>query len=167
MRVDYQQVITETPEQLKQIQSAQKKISDFQKVQGLYLLKSGQVKTLSNLADYLGVHRVTVQRWLKSYREQGLRKLLTAKPKTGRPKTIKDSVLTHLKEKLKEPEIGFSSYKQIQHWLENKYQIQLNYHTVYHWVRRKWKAKLKVPRPSAVYKNEKQAEQFKKNSQNC
>lgn len=142
MRMNYQQLIQEDPGELKQIQMQQKDVSSFQKIQGLYLLKTGKVKTVSSLAEYLGVHRVTLQRWLRSYRDQGLEGLLTVKPKTGRPKTIEDRAIAQLQEKLNEKKPVFKSYGEIKDWLENNYQIKVNYHTVYYWVKYKLKVNL-------------------------
>jgi putative transposase len=43
-----------------------------ERVQTLYLLKTGQVETVQHLAVVLGRSRITVQRWLKLYRQGGL-----------------------------------------------------------------------------------------------
>lgn len=166
MKVNYQKVITEQPTELKQRQNQQKNITGFRKVQALYLLKTGQVETVSNLSDYVGVHRVTIQRWLKTYREEGLTKLLAVKPRSGRPRKMNASAIALLKERLKNKRKGFKSYGEIQRWLENNHQIKVNYHTLYHWVRYQLKAKLKVPRKSAAKKDEEQEQEFKKNFQN-
>jgi len=176
MKVNYQKVITEQPTELKQRQNQQKNITGFRKVKALYLLKMGQVETVSNLSDYVGVHRVTIQRWLKTYREEGLTKLLAVKPRSGRPRKMNASAMllrsrrgapiALLKERLKNKRKGFKSYGEIQRWLENNHQIKVNYHTLYHWVRYQLKAKLKVPRKSAAKKDEEQEQDFKKNFQN-
>ena len=168
MKVNYQHVIQETPSELKQLQTQQKELSKFRKMQGLYLLKTGEVKTVTHLADYLGVHRVTIQKWLKSYRQQGVSGLLSEpEDQGGRPKQLEDSAIAHLQQRLSQKEKGFRSYGEIQKWLEDNYQILLNYKTLYHLVRYKLKAKLKVPRRSAAKKNEEEAEAFKKNFLNC
>jgi len=166
MKVNYQKVITEQPTELKQIQNQQKNITKFKKVQALYLLKTGQVNRVSNLSDCLGVHRVTVQRWLKTYREEGLMNLLAVKPRSGRPRKMTSSAIAALQKRLQDQNRGFKSYGEIQRWLENNHQIQVNYHTLYHWVRYQLKAKLKVPRKSAANKDEEQQQKFKKNFQN-
>lgn len=175
MKVNYQHVIQETPSQLKKLQTQQKELSKFRKMQGLYLLKTGKVKTVTRLANYLGVHRVTIQKWLKSYRKEGVSGLLTeSEDEGGRPQKIEKSAIepkaqrikdsiAHLQERLSQKERGFRSYREIQKWLEDNYQIFLNYKTLYHLVRYKLKAKLKVPRRSAAKKNEEEAEAFKKN----
>lgn len=165
MRVNYQHVIQETPSQLKKLQTQQKDLSKFRKMQGLYLLKTGEVKTVTHLADYLGVHRVTIQKWLKIYRQQGVNGLLTEpEDQGGRPKQLEDSAIAHLQERLSQEEQGFRSYGEIQKWLEDNYQILLNYKTLYHLVKYQLKAKLKVPRRSAAKKNEEEAKAFKKTS---
>lgn len=48
MKVDYTQVIRESPEELKQITNKQDKVVNFQKLQSLYLLKTGKIKTITN-----------------------------------------------------------------------------------------------------------------------
>ncbi|MFP4132580.1 MAG: helix-turn-helix domain-containing protein, partial [Halothece sp.] len=92
MRVNYQHVIQETPSQLKKLQTQQKELSKVRKMQGLYLLKIGEVKTVTHLANYLGVHRVTIQKWLKIYRQEGVSELLSeSDDQGGRPKQLEDS----------------------------------------------------------------------------
>jgi putative transposase len=163
MRVNYQHVIQETPSQLKKLQTQQKDISKFRKMQGLYLLKTGEVKTVTRLADYLGVHRVTIQTWLKIYRKEGVSGLLTEpENQGGRPPKIEESAIAQLKERLNEPNQGFRSYGEIQKWLEESHQIRVPYKTLYHLVRYRLQAKLKVPRRSAAKKNEQEGEEFKK-----
>ena len=71
--------IAETVPQLKALLNDQKTASGFQKIQALYLFKIGQVKTVKELALTLGVNRITVQRWLRQYRHQGMAGLLQVK----------------------------------------------------------------------------------------
>ncbi len=59
---------------------------------------------------------------------------------------IQAEVLERLKEKLQCPQ-GFSSYGQLVEWLEQEFDLQVNYKTVYRLVRYELKAILKVPRP--------------------
>lgn len=53
--------ITETAEELKILMSQQKSGQNFVRIQALYLLKTGQVKTVTALSLILGKHRVTIQ----------------------------------------------------------------------------------------------------------
>ena len=163
MRVNYVEAIAETPEKLRQLKNQQKTIVSFQKIQSLYLLKTGQIKTITKLATLLGVHRVTLQKWLKKSKNGGLEELLIIKQKTGRPSQFNDKAIAELEKILNEAENGFKSYEEIQRWLKSNCQLKIKYKTLYHWVRYRLKAKLKVPRRSAIKKNEQEEVEFKKN----
>ena len=123
-------------------------------------------KQLLSSAKFLGVHRITVQRWWKKYQLGGVDKLLKTQPKTGRPTAIPSEVVQGIENKLNEETEGFKSYKEIQHWVKNKYQLNVKYSTLYNQVYRKMKAKLKVPRPSSIKKDPQASSDFKKNCQN-
>ena len=68
--------------------SQQRTVTNRQKVQALYLLKSGFSQSITDVSEVLGVHRITVQRWLKQYSEGGLSSLLKLGQSTGRPSNI-------------------------------------------------------------------------------
>jgi transcriptional antiterminator len=72
MKVNYPERIEDTGSELKIIMSQQRTVTNRQKVQALYLLKSGLSQSMTDVAEVLGVHRITVQRWFKQYREGGL-----------------------------------------------------------------------------------------------
>jgi transposase-like protein len=75
MKVNYQERIEATVSELKRIMQRQRTISNRQKVQALYLLKSGSSQSITGVAELWRVHRVTVQRWLKQYNAGGLSSL--------------------------------------------------------------------------------------------
>ena len=135
--------ITETPEQLKILLNEQKTASGFQKIQALYLFKISQVTTVKDLARTIGVNRITVQRWLKKYRTQGLTGLLKPKRQGGRKPTIPAHARAVLEQRLNDPQQGFKSYGEIQEWLHQEYNINASYKAVYSTVRYQLKAKLK------------------------
>jgi transposase-like protein len=72
MKVNYQERIEATTTELKIIMAGQRTVTNRQKVQTLYLLKSGFSQSITDVAKILGVHRITVQRWFKQYSEGGL-----------------------------------------------------------------------------------------------
>jgi putative transposase len=65
MKVNYQQRIKVTVSELKIIMQRQRTITNRPKVQALYLLKSGSSQSITDVAELLEVHRITVQIWLK------------------------------------------------------------------------------------------------------
>lgn len=134
--------IAETAEELRSLLTEQKTVSGFQKIQALYLFKICQVKTVKSLAVAIGVNRITVQRWLKKYRTHGLSGLLEAKHSGGRKPAISDAARAGLEIRLKDPQEGFKSYREIQEWLLDEYNIKASYKAVYATVRYQLKAKL-------------------------
>ncbi len=84
MKVNYQERIEGTTE-LKIIMAGQRTVTNRQKVQALYLLKSGLSQSITDVAELLGVHWITVLRLLKQYNDGGLSSLLKLRRLTGRP----------------------------------------------------------------------------------
>jgi transposase len=156
--------IVEPAQTLKALLGQQKTASGKERVQALYLLKTRQVETVQGLAVCLGRDRVTVQRWLRQYRQGGLKELLTVGKSKGRPKVIPDWAIKRLQQELGDPE-GFDSYKEVQMWLEAILGIEANYHVVHKLVRYQLKAKLKVPRTRSFEQEPDARETFKKNFQ--
>ena len=109
----------------------------------------------------LGRHPTTVSRWLSRYRKGGIEALLTIKSSPGRPTSIPPEAIAKLKEELSSPE-GFSSYGEIQTWLETVCDLKISYKVVHDTVRYRLKAKLKVPRPVNIKQQEGAITDFKK-----
>jgi transposase len=156
--------IVESAQTLKTLLAQQKTAIGKERVQALYLLKTGQIETVQHLAVCLGRDRVTVQRWLRQYRQGGLQEMLAVGKSKGRPKAIPDWAIKRLQQELSDPE-GFESYKEVQIWLEAVLGIEANYYTVHNLVRYKLKAKLKVPRTRSFEQQPHAIENFKKNCQ--
>ncbi|MBW4627346.1 MAG: helix-turn-helix domain-containing protein [Brasilonema octagenarum HA4186-MV1] len=155
--------IKETGEELHTLLNQQKTAIGFQKVQTLYLFKTGQLKTIKDIAVAIGSHRVTVQNWLHKYRQAGILGLLEVRHGGGRQKIIPPEAIAVLEERLKDPNNGFKSYGEIHKWLQEFYGVKVDYKTVYATVRYQLKAKLKVPRRQSVKKDSQLAIYFKKN----
>jgi putative transposase len=111
MKVNYQERIDLSVGELKIILSQQRTITNRQKIQALYWLKAGYSPSLTDVAERLGVHRITVNRWLKQYSVGGLPELLKIGKSTGRPRVIPKAVIAWLSKKLSEESCEFKSYK--------------------------------------------------------
>ncbi|MBH8554617.1 helix-turn-helix domain-containing protein [Nostocaceae cyanobacterium CENA357] len=157
--------IKESVEELHELLIKQKVASSRERVQALYLLKMGQIKTIQDVAVVVGRERVTVQRWLKTYTESGINGLLSIKKSTGRPPIINDLTKEQLLKELEQPE-GFKSYKEIRTWLKAVEGVEASYKVVHDTVRYRMKAKLKVPRAVGIKHNEEAELEFKKNCHN-
>jgi ParB family chromosome partitioning protein len=163
MKVNYPERIEDTVSELKIIMSQQRTVTNRQKVQALYLLKSGLSQSITNVAEVLGVHRITVQRWFKQYSEEGLSSLLKLGKSTGRPRVISSEIIAGISTKINAESCEFKSYKEIARWVEENYQVSVKYQTLHKQVRYRMKAKLKVPRRLSNKKDPAAAIEFKKN----
>ena len=153
--------IKETQAELLELLRQQKTGFGKERIQALYLLKTRQVETVKYLAVLLGRGRITVQRWLRLYRDGGLNRLLEQRKSPGRTKTIPLEVRSLIKQELSEPE-GFKSYEEVQTWLLASEGIKASYKVVHEVVRYKLKAKLKAPRPRSIKQHLGIEEDFKK-----
>lgn len=159
----YKIEIAESSEVLKKLLGQQKTASGKERVQLLYLLKSQQAKTVLDAVQILGRHRVTVQEWMKRYREGGLKGLLEGRVSTGRPRVIPGWAEKALNKRLQESE-GFNSYGEICQWLESQLGIVANYQTVHQLVYYRLKGSPKVARSRSVKQSTEKLEAFKKTS---
>ncbi len=166
MKVNYQERINLTGEELKIILSEQRTIPNKQKIQALYWLKIGGSQSLTDVAERLGVHRITVHRWLKQYSAGGLSELLEIRQATGRPRVIPSAVIAGLSEKLNEESCDFKTYKEIARWVEENYQVSVKYQTLHKQVHYRMKANLKEPKPVSNEKAQEVGIEFKKNLKN-
>ena len=127
----------------------------------LYLLKSDQAKTVQAAAQLLGRHRVTLQEWLRCYRQGGIKSLLETKVHPGRARSIPAWAEVALAKRLQQPQ-GFESYGAIKEWLETHFGIQAPYKTVHKLVHYRLKSSPKVPRPVSIEQSSGQLEAYKK-----
>ena len=153
--------ITETLDELKTLLSQQKTAFGKERVQALYLLKLNKVKTIQELAHFLGRDRTTLQRWLRRYRTGGISELLKPQVYWGRKPEIPQWAQQSLNQRLHSAE-GFHSYGEIQQWLERTLGVSVSYKVVHRTVHYKLKAKLKRPRPQSLGHNPMRVEAFKK-----
>jgi transposase len=157
----YKLEITESEEDLKDLLRTQKTASAKERVQLLYLLESGQAETVDCAASLLGRHRVTVQKWLRLYRKDGLAGLLERKPPPGRKHSIPDWAQDALSNRLRQPK-GFNRYGEICQWLQTQLGISAPYKTVHQLVHYRLKASPKVARPVSVDNIDERVEAYKK-----
>jgi transposase len=153
--------IKETVDELKELIEQAADIRVKERLQVLYLLKSGQVRTLKAASQILIKDTATLYRWLRQYKTGGLAQMLDLYEARGKPASIPAEIVEKLKERLRDP-LGFNSYKEIQEWLKSEQQLEVGYFVVYRLVRQVLKAKLKVPRPTSAKENEAAAQQFKR-----
>jgi transposase len=101
----YKLEIREGAADLKILLHRQKTGSAKERVYLLYLLKSEQVKSVTEAASLLGRHRVTLERWLGQYRQGGMSQLLSPRPSGGRKRHIREEADQKLQARLQQVEV--------------------------------------------------------------
>ena len=155
--------IQESAEFLEKSLRQAKSAKQGERLRLLWWLKTGQVSEHQELSRLLGRAPSTITRWLNRYRTGGLSELLAEKKAPGKPAAITGDLLAKLKQRLDSPE-GFSSYGEIQQWVETESGVSIPYKTVHKTVRYRLGAKLKVPRPRNIKQDEAAVNLFKKTS---
>lgn len=157
----YQLEIQETPEELKELLAIQKTATGFERVQLLYLLKTGHGQTISQAAEIIGRNRVTLHKWIRLYKAGGIEGLLQQKSSPGRPRIIPKWAEKALDKRLHEPQ-GFNGYQEIVEWLSQNLGVNSCYKTVHKLVYYRLESCPKVPRPKSVEQSQAKIEAFKK-----
>lgn len=139
--------ISETAVELKTLLKKESNLQKKERLQALYLLKSGQVTTLEALSKLLVKDPSTIYRWFQKYKTEGLTGLLKLYKPAGKPCSLSPEAIERLKQKLQNPE-GFKSYGEIQSWLREECGVEVDYYVVYRTVRYKLKAKMKMSKTS-------------------
>ena len=153
--------IQESASELLKLMQQEKRPWVQARLQALYLYKSGQ--EYGPISQQLGYERHTVGKWLRLYDQKGLAacQALEMGKKSG--SLISGQALAELQEKLTSTTDYFTSYKQIQQWLQETHGIKLSYAHVHRYVRYYLQAKLKVVRKSKLKKDAVKEEKYKKN----
>jgi len=85
--------IQESDSELREMLRTEKRTRQRQRLQMLYLIKSGQATTRKEAAQMLLVNRATIGRWLHTYEKDGVSGLLSIKTKPNRKLSIPPCIL--------------------------------------------------------------------------
>ena len=111
MYQDYEKLIKESKASLRTLAKEHRNKLVGTRMRLLYLLKSGEAKTVSQAAHKIHYSRSQCHRWLKSYREEGLKALLAPQKKSpGLTERMTPAAWESLTKALAKGEIA--SYKQ-------------------------------------------------------
>lgn len=123
MWIDYTEEISESTQQLRRLEkkrSANRSVADRLKM--LRLLKSGQCRSRSQVADLLGYSKRQLDRWFRTYREEGLEGLCQVETPGGPSEKVTPEAWDALTEKMKAGEIA--RLKDAQQFLKEQFGIE-------------------------------------------
>jgi hypothetical protein len=133
------------------------------RIQMLYLIQTKQADSTNDLSQKLLVTTRAIQHWKKAYAQGGIAQLLLYE--RGKYKSngaITPAINALIVEKLSSPSNAFTSYIDLQQWLQENHLPTVSYRVVHHHAHIKLKASLKVARKSHIKKDAKAVEDFKK-----
>lgn len=135
------------------------------KIKMLLVIKESEFAMSKNeLAEQTGTSHHSIQTWRKKYQTGGIKLLLKDGRIGFRPSVVTDEAHEQLRIKLHNPIGAFTSFKDIQHWIDTNFIKGIKYNSLRHYIKRHFGAKLKVARKSHVKKDKEAAHIFKKTS---
>ena len=135
------------------------------KLKMLIIIKESELDLNKNeLAKEVGVNHNRIQKWRKKYLAGGIKSLLQDGRIGFKPSIITKETHEQIRVKLHNPVGAFTSFKDLQHWVDTNFIKGVNYNSLRHYVKKHFGAKLKVARKSHVKKDKDAGELFKKTS---
>jgi len=150
----------ESISELKILFKKQPSLQRQKRVNCLLFIKVSKFKTRQFLADYLGVHIRTQERWIATYRKDGMNAMLCDKPQHKGSKIITQQIHQGLSDKVKDAKNPLLGYWDAQNWVKEEFDTAVKYHWLRAYMIKHFKTKLKSPRKSHINKDEGAEESF-------
>lgn len=158
--INYPTAISESPEQLRELEKRHRYSHLFQRVRMLRLLKSGKADHLQEAGEALGYSRRQCQRWWNAYTAGGLEELLHSRvDERGPQEMVTEQAWQELEQAMKAGEIA--TYSQVREFLAGRGIEYASADSVGTLMRRH-RAKLKTGRPRHQQADAREQKDFKK-----
>ena len=155
-------VIAETEKDLKKMLSKQLKSKNRDRIKSLLYIKTKKYETREELSNALGYHIRTMERWLSKYKTAGIKAMLIPDVLIRKSQIVTPQIHEALSKRVYDPQNGFSSYVEAQHWVKEKFGVEITYHWLRAYMINKFKTKIKQARKSHVKKDNQAIEVFLK-----
>ena len=159
--------IKESLIELKSLRSKQPTLSKQKQVDCLIHLKTSKFRTRQELANHLGIHIRTQERWLVQYRAMGITSFISNEPQIRPSKIITPEIHDALEAKVNSSDSPFLGYWEAQQWVGETFNVQIKYHWLRKYLITHFKTKLKSPRKSHYKKDEQAIEAFFKTTKHA
>jgi len=166
MKKSVETIIKESLFELKKLRTKQTTLSNQKRINCLIHLKTKRFSTRQKLANHLGIHVRTQERWLLKYINGGLESLIADRPSSRVSKIITPEIHEALEFKLSNSSSPLLGYWDAQQWVEDKFEVKIKYHWLRKYLITHFGTKLKSPRKSHYKKDEQAIEAFLKTAGN-
>lgn len=157
--------IEESLSELKKLRLKQPTLSKQKRVDCLIHVKTSKFKTRQELANHLGIHIRTQERWLAQYRKEGITSFIPNEPQIRPSKIITPEIHDALEAKVNGSDSPFLGYWEAQQWVEETFNVSIKYHWLRKYLITHFRTKLKSPRKSHYKKDEQAIEAFFKTTE--
>jgi len=154
--------IKETESELIGLKGSQSSLGLQKRVLALMRIKQNKDQTRMELANYLGIHIRTLERWVRIYQEKGIQELLSIKPRRVGSKIITAQIHEGLSNRVHDPHNSFLGYWDAQRWIKTEYGVDVKYQRVREYLIKHFGTSLKSTRKSHTNKDEQAIGLFKK-----
>lgn len=155
------------------IKESLSELKDFQRKSGhliakrlriLIEFKKNEGKGISKRAvsDKTGINHNSITKWRNIYLKNGIQAFLNHGRKGFKKSVIDTRSHKAIEKKLKDPRNGLRGYKELQQWVSENLNLEVEYNTLFKYAIRHFGTKIKVARKSHVKKNENTVTAFKK-----
>jgi len=149
--------IKESVLELKNKLKIKKSLKAEKRIKSLIAIKEDKFNTRQEVADNVLVSLRTLERWIDTYKAEGLESLLTNKPKPKQSKFITPIIHKELSRRVNDPHNPFLGYYDAKEWVKNEFGVEVQYNQIRRYLINHFKTKLKSPRKSH-YKKDPEAE---------
>lgn len=160
--LNYGELITETASELEGLEKEYRNSVQGTRITFLKLLKTGEVRSVRRASEAVNYSLRQCQRWLDSYRKEGIDALVKPLPKSpGRPEQMTAEAWTLLTEKMLKGEV--KKYRQVRDILAEEgisYTTDSGIHRLF----KRHQIKAKTGRPRNEKTDSEEQEAFKKTS---
>ena len=153
--------IKESVKELERLKKKQKTLGFQKRLMALQHIALKKHDTRNELANYLGVHIRTLERWMAIFKQGGISELLARKPRRKGSKIITKEMHLGLQERLTDPKKSFKGYWDAQRWIKTQYGIDVKYQLLRAYLIKHFETKVKTPRKSHIKKDERAVVLFK------
>lgn len=154
-------VIKESLSELLSIKKNQTSLGRQKRVIALIRIKGKEDSTRQELANYLCVHIRSLERWIRTYKSEGISGLLAVKARRKGSKIITTEIHAGLKRRVEDPKLGFLGYWDAKRWVESEYGVEVKYQRIREYLIKHFGTKVKTPRQSHVKKDVRAVALFK------
>lgn len=155
-------LVLESDQELIKLRKQQTDLKSEKRIECLRLLKSKRFSTQQETADYLGISRQTIVRWITGYNQGGIEGLLPKKTKNKKSKIITPEIHQGLANRVNSSDAPFLGYWDATEWVNAEYGVTIKYHWLRKYLIRHFKTKLKSPRKSHYKKDDQAIDAFLK-----